>query len=80
MAGRGAKSSLQDIPVQALGSKTRLPPKNQDMDDNSSRGALPLSSHGQAVGQHRILEEEYSGMDLFLKVEQFVPVCGKVLF
>lgn len=43
-------------------------------------GALPLSSHGQAPGPHRILEEEYSGMNLFLKVEQSVPVCGKVLF
>lgn len=50
------------------------------MDDNSSRSALPLSSHGQAVGPHRILEEEYSGMDSILKVEQSVPVSGKVLF
>lgn len=77
---RGAKSSLQALSVQALGSKARLPHNNLNVDDNSSRGTLPLSIQGQAVGPHRILEEEYSGMDFFLTVEQSVRVCGKVLF
>lgn len=77
---RGARSSLQAISVQALGIKTRLAHTVLGMDDNPSRGALPLSSHGQAVGPRRILKEEYSSINLFLKVKQSVPVCGKVLF
>lgn len=80
MTGGGAKSSLQDTPVQALGSKPGSLTKTWIWMTIHPGGALPLSSHVQAVGPHRILEEEYSGMDLFLKVEQSVLVCGKVLF